>query len=1217
MALVTAGLTHRWESDSGLSFSGALLDSWTDQIAGLALSASGGQRPGSVAAATGVTPSGATSVVFDGGNRNLAIVNTAQPSLPGGNDPRTLIVVVKYNGVGPGGVNWGVQSTNRGFGVGPSPSGNLEADTWQGVAGLESAKDAQSLGWMVHAADYDGAQMVDHLWGGASLGKVATGANLNTGNTQAGTDIRMGVEMNNGFNIEAEYAAVLIYDRVLSPVERAEVTAYLNDKYVYNLQAVNLSAFLGYMWADASYNVDNDWFFFRTKSVAVANRFRTTLFHLGISHNEGTSAQGHITFGQILYTFPNNATWLSSFPADIGPDPQMFLTTLVEVEGEKATGLIYDDPSAGKRDAVEALANSLGIETNRSGGLQQVFAESSSWAVFDELPVVAPGRVPTGTGSNTDHDETLTDTAGGTDTTARTVDMDRSIQLGSTTDNWRDEWAGGPAPPIWRSQTPTASPVESVVFDAGGGPAVMTYGAGDNPNAHYSRLKLYLPEDLNTVANDWVEMRATFGLPSTFYTNLEAFVRILSAENQAVVWRGKQVGAMAGSGMVRAGISISGAGVTNFTVSHGGGGEALVLHSFGTEFLPAGEVHEIGFDFKPGITDGAWRVIVDNVVVAEAYNVRTTPNTADPGEMVFTRLVVGPDSAASQDTLSNSVDLHSYRVAVWPRPWDLLCLDDGITFIQDYGRTFNEQIGGTDQVTASLVAGVAVGDNGGITDQVGLVLSSGRTIGDGADGADSVQRAATAERSATDSLPLADQIVYQIVSDTDVALSSSAAAADQVTRTAAWARDLSEPVTAADQVTYALERALSGNTADSLTGTDQLGRLTGYQRTPAEAIAAVDAVTYVLVKVFDLSVVDTIGAIDEVTTEVDAGNTQTDSVAIDDSTGRTADQVRARTDGLPIADQIVYTITTDGAAQVASSALVTGQLSRTSDAVRSLADTGGATDTATYELTTAHERTLADTAAGADALVRSAGYDRAQADDIPAADLITLEREFTALFTDALGITDTTDPVATGDGGTTDIAGGIDDAQATAGYSRPVTDASAGSDRITYTLTSAGAAVIVDGLTAADSVTINQDSRREGAELLAGSDELDSGVGSGTDETIGVGDSLVTAAGFGRSFDYRVSGGDQISYTMVTAAELADGATATDEVTAVLVSAGPNEVIDNVGATDQVTAVLTAGPIAGIGGQWELDAFGLRHGVIWWQVGGNREYYRDSTDWTA
>ena len=106
-----------------------------------------------------------------------------------------------------------------------SPAGNLAVQGWGAANDFVSSEQGTGSGWLVQSAVLS-ANQLEHY----RDGKIIDSA-FHAFNTQA-TDLRIAEEIDGLGFADMDVAAVLIYDRALTEMERQEVQAYLHSKYL-------------------------------------------------------------------------------------------------------------------------------------------------------------------------------------------------------------------------------------------------------------------------------------------------------------------------------------------------------------------------------------------------------------------------------------------------------------------------------------------------------------------------------------------------------------------------------------------------------------------------------------------------------------------------------------------------------------------------------------------------------------------------------------------------------------------------------------------------------------------------------------------------------------------------------------------------------------------------------------------------------------------------
>ncbi len=212
---VTADLVLNLGSETIVSSNGDA-SGWTDASpSGNSLTSVGGDP--SIGT---VTPTGAATVSFDGGGDKLERVGTAD--LPTDNDDRSVFVVARYHSGRWGGAFFGNASTKQAFGLGVDKSGRLYVGGW----GYNNSTGtlATGGGWVVHSA----------LHRSGVLTQYDLGTAISTASRTYETDpqrLVLGNDLGASY-VDMDVAAVLIYDRALTPAEHAQVVAHLDDLYL-------------------------------------------------------------------------------------------------------------------------------------------------------------------------------------------------------------------------------------------------------------------------------------------------------------------------------------------------------------------------------------------------------------------------------------------------------------------------------------------------------------------------------------------------------------------------------------------------------------------------------------------------------------------------------------------------------------------------------------------------------------------------------------------------------------------------------------------------------------------------------------------------------------------------------------------------------------------------------------------------------------------------
>ncbi|WP_197526400.1 Ig-like domain-containing protein [Botrimarina colliarenosi] len=225
---VTQGLVVLLESDIKLSVSqGDIVAAWLDGSgSGNNLDAFGDPR-----LVFNATPGGQPAIVFDGDGDKLERLATEQlNNLPGGSSDRTIFTVVQYvdmQGV-TAGVVYGRDGANRAFGLTANGSGNLTVQGYGLANDFVSGTAGVGAGWLTQSVVVSGGTASQYK-DGALLGTF--NHTYNTVLTANDSRIVIGEEIGGLGYSQMAIGAMLVYDRALTPSERAAVEGYLNAKY--------------------------------------------------------------------------------------------------------------------------------------------------------------------------------------------------------------------------------------------------------------------------------------------------------------------------------------------------------------------------------------------------------------------------------------------------------------------------------------------------------------------------------------------------------------------------------------------------------------------------------------------------------------------------------------------------------------------------------------------------------------------------------------------------------------------------------------------------------------------------------------------------------------------------------------------------------------------------------------------------------------------------
>ncbi len=215
---VTDGLVAWYRSGHGVAGVDGVVGSWADRAGnGLGLSGVGAPllEPGAL--------NGWPALVFDGVDDRLERIGGVE-LLPSGNSARTMIAVVRYDGVGFGGTTFGRAGCNEVFGLSVSDVGTLMVHGWCGGNDLISTESATGEGWLMHSV-VAGDGLVSHWRDGSPIGTW--------GHSYATVPERLvvGAEIDATPHVAMAVAEILVYDRALGQSERVAVEAALTERY--------------------------------------------------------------------------------------------------------------------------------------------------------------------------------------------------------------------------------------------------------------------------------------------------------------------------------------------------------------------------------------------------------------------------------------------------------------------------------------------------------------------------------------------------------------------------------------------------------------------------------------------------------------------------------------------------------------------------------------------------------------------------------------------------------------------------------------------------------------------------------------------------------------------------------------------------------------------------------------------------------------------------
>ncbi len=212
------------ETDAGVATSGPAVTGWADQSGfGNDLMPGGDPTIGTV-----ITPSGLPAIRLDG-NDFLERMDSTDPitGLPIGGDDRTIFLVANYLGSNSwAGVSYGSAGPDRAFGLTVRhPTGELVLQGYGSGNDLISGELGIGAGWLVQSGVVSGTTGT-LFKDGAQVGQYVN--NFDTGNDR----LVIGDELGGLGQVTMDVAAVLVYNRALDAVDRAQVEAYLQAKYL-------------------------------------------------------------------------------------------------------------------------------------------------------------------------------------------------------------------------------------------------------------------------------------------------------------------------------------------------------------------------------------------------------------------------------------------------------------------------------------------------------------------------------------------------------------------------------------------------------------------------------------------------------------------------------------------------------------------------------------------------------------------------------------------------------------------------------------------------------------------------------------------------------------------------------------------------------------------------------------------------------------------------
>jgi len=219
-SLVTDSLVLHFEGDAGVSTEGDAVTRWADQAGDNDLTAEGAPTLRRDAL------NGHDVVSFDGEDDLLNRSGDVE-GLPRLNEDRTMFAVVRYDGVGSGGLGYGRQhgDGNHAFQFAVDEDGLLELNAFGKPNDYIVPINGTQDGWMTRGITLEDGKFVHYV----------NGERYDSGSHEFDTKLArivMGAEIDNEPHVDMQVAAMLVYNRSLSDAERRQVEAYLQSKYV-------------------------------------------------------------------------------------------------------------------------------------------------------------------------------------------------------------------------------------------------------------------------------------------------------------------------------------------------------------------------------------------------------------------------------------------------------------------------------------------------------------------------------------------------------------------------------------------------------------------------------------------------------------------------------------------------------------------------------------------------------------------------------------------------------------------------------------------------------------------------------------------------------------------------------------------------------------------------------------------------------------------------
>lgn len=217
-SLPTRGLVLQLESDRGVQQSQNIVTNWWDQSGeDNSLTAVGGPRV--INNALNSLP----VIEFDGESSRLE--RTSDVTLPESNQNRTVIVLVKYDGTGAGGLVYGATICNGAFRTGIDERGAAALQDQCPQNDIVSDLMLDPFEWVIQAIVLRDSQLSHYI-----NGQLIDTANHNF-NTVA-DQLVIGGSLDGTEFEKLQIAAALVWDEAISNEEMSEVLGYLINKYL-------------------------------------------------------------------------------------------------------------------------------------------------------------------------------------------------------------------------------------------------------------------------------------------------------------------------------------------------------------------------------------------------------------------------------------------------------------------------------------------------------------------------------------------------------------------------------------------------------------------------------------------------------------------------------------------------------------------------------------------------------------------------------------------------------------------------------------------------------------------------------------------------------------------------------------------------------------------------------------------------------------------------